>query len=300
MNTSDCELLILLLEEKNITKAAEKLYTSQSTLSYRIKSLERELGCVLFERGKTGVTPTPECLAIEGCVREILRNYSMINTRLGGFRPAAEKNRTLRLGVSTTIVTPFFNRLLKQFRAEHPGAEISLSASSSDAVMTMLEENALDVAVVRGEFEWKGKSKLLYEEPLFLASNRPMDMRRLPEETFIRQPVNVRNFHNMVDRWWIDQFGRAPQSTMEINTIDGALNMVRQDLGVTICPALALFGNHGLVIQPIRWRDGTPVIRKTWCLCREGCDPLASEVFFDFISKTLPANMEKALSQLMK
>ncbi len=300
MNISDCELLILLLEEKNITKAAEKLYTSQSTLSYRIKSLERELGCVLFERGKTGVAPTPECLAIEDCVREILRDYSMINTRLAGFRPAAERNRTLRLGASTTIVTPFFNRLLKQFRNEHPEAEISLSASSSDAVMTMLEENALDVAVVRGEFDWKGKNALLFEEPLFLVSCRPVDIRRLPEETLIVQPANVRNFHTIVTRWWADQFGRAPQSTMEINTTDGALNLVRQDFGITVSPAMALTGLHGLVIQPLRWRDGTPVLRKTWCLCREGCDPLASEVFFDFISRTLPANMEKALSQLLK
>lgn len=48
----DFELLKILHEEQNITKAAERLHISQPALTYRIKQIEKEFGTKIILRGK--------------------------------------------------------------------------------------------------------------------------------------------------------------------------------------------------------------------------------------------------------
>lgn len=52
MTNAEINAFIAICDEMNISKAAEKLFISQSSLSTRIKTLERELGYSLFVRGK--------------------------------------------------------------------------------------------------------------------------------------------------------------------------------------------------------------------------------------------------------
>lgn len=47
------EYILKIAEENNITRAAEKLYISQSALNQQLLKLERELGCQLFSRSRT-------------------------------------------------------------------------------------------------------------------------------------------------------------------------------------------------------------------------------------------------------
>lgn len=54
MDTKYLEYIITIADEKNMTKAAEKLYVSQSSLSYYLSKLEHELGTPLFIRGGGG------------------------------------------------------------------------------------------------------------------------------------------------------------------------------------------------------------------------------------------------------
>lgn len=50
MNWNQLQYVLTIAQEKNITKAAQKLYLSQPSLSMSMKSLEQELGTALFER----------------------------------------------------------------------------------------------------------------------------------------------------------------------------------------------------------------------------------------------------------
>lgn len=58
MDTHLIEHIIKIAEEKSITKAAEKLYLTQSALNQQLLKLERELGIPLFRRAKTEMIPT--------------------------------------------------------------------------------------------------------------------------------------------------------------------------------------------------------------------------------------------------
>ena len=59
MDEKDFELLRILDETRNITHAADKLYMTQSALSKRIKTLERELGVEIMLRSRQGIRFTP-------------------------------------------------------------------------------------------------------------------------------------------------------------------------------------------------------------------------------------------------
>ena len=59
MDTQDIQLLMTLHRTNNITRAAEELYTTQSSVSKRIRQLEKELGIILLLRSRLGIQFTP-------------------------------------------------------------------------------------------------------------------------------------------------------------------------------------------------------------------------------------------------
>ena len=58
MNTRQIEYILAIAEEKNMQRAAERLFVTQSTLSQTLIKLERELGCQLFVRNSREMTLT--------------------------------------------------------------------------------------------------------------------------------------------------------------------------------------------------------------------------------------------------
>ena len=62
-----------LYEEKNISRAAERLYISQPALTYRLKNLEKEFGTTLFYKVKGGIEFTPEGVHLVEYAEEMLK-----------------------------------------------------------------------------------------------------------------------------------------------------------------------------------------------------------------------------------
>ena len=58
MNTKQIDYILELAQTQNFNRAAENLYISQSTLTYQIKEVEKELNFLLFERSGKGATLT--------------------------------------------------------------------------------------------------------------------------------------------------------------------------------------------------------------------------------------------------
>jgi DNA-binding transcriptional LysR family regulator len=294
MNIFYCKLLIILVEEENITKSAERLYTSQSNLSYHIKSLERKLGCVLFERYKNGVIPTQECRLVIEFAKKMLAEYEELEKQIAVSKNPEEYSEKLKVGVTTSIATHFLRHLLKTFQSAHPYIQISWFANNSDIVMKRLEDASLDVAIVRGDIEWNGKKALLFEEPIYLVSRKPVNLEQLPvDETYLMQPNS--NENSKLFQWWNEHYGENPRKSIEIDNIESCLQLIDQDFGFTFLPALSLRGKKKYITTQLKWTNGKPLIRKTWCFCRKDHESVASDTFFEFIEKTMPKIMAGAI-----
>ena len=59
MDLKQIEYILKIAEEQNITRAAEKLFMTQSALNQQLLKLEKELGTPLFYRSRTSCRPTP-------------------------------------------------------------------------------------------------------------------------------------------------------------------------------------------------------------------------------------------------
>ena len=59
MNTESISTFLILAEERSVKKTAQRLFVAQSTVSSRLRELEKELGQTLFERKPRSMTLTP-------------------------------------------------------------------------------------------------------------------------------------------------------------------------------------------------------------------------------------------------
>lgn len=59
MDLKQIEYIVKIADEKSITRAAEKLFLTQSALNQQLLRLEKELGVQLFKRTKSDWSPTP-------------------------------------------------------------------------------------------------------------------------------------------------------------------------------------------------------------------------------------------------
>ncbi|MGO4997852.1 LysR family transcriptional regulator [Oribacterium sp. Sow4_G1_1] len=93
MNINHLQYIVMIAQERNITKAAEKLYISQSSLSYTLSAVEKEIGQPLFFRQKQGVVITPAGEKYVEAAKKILRIHDETMRELR----AMQKSTNIRL-----------------------------------------------------------------------------------------------------------------------------------------------------------------------------------------------------------
>src|ERR1700691_2676283 len=101
-------------------KAAESLHISQPALSASVRSLERELGVDLLERGRHGAR-----LSRSG--RDLLPRMLPILDGVDQLRHAAseqqQSTRAVRVGTVNTATVPLLAPAIRQFRESHPSTQ---------------------------------------------------------------------------------------------------------------------------------------------------------------------------------
>src|SRR5581483_4190717 len=118
-------LFVTAARQSSLTRAAELLGVTQSAASRRIALLERELGAPLFERGRRGVSLTPQGEAYLAAVAPALQ---LITSATGQARAAAEAE-PLKLRVYSTFAVKWLLPRLPQFQAAHPGIDVRLDTT---------------------------------------------------------------------------------------------------------------------------------------------------------------------------
>ena len=117
MNFLSLEYFLVIAEEKNFSRAADKLFVSQQSLSEHVKKLEQELGTPLFKRGRSlTLTVAGECL-VTGA-QEILDAQSRMLQQIAFV--TENRRKKITIAVSTFDVPPFLPELLARYKAKYP------------------------------------------------------------------------------------------------------------------------------------------------------------------------------------
>ncbi|GGP17661.1 LysR family transcriptional regulator [Nonomuraea glycinis] len=146
MDLRQLEYFVAVAEERNFTRAAERVHISQSGVSAQIRQLERELGAELFDRSARTATLTVAGKAALEHARAALAAAVAVGRSVGEVTGLIRGRLTVGMVTGCTI-TPLFDALAAFHRA-HPGVELSLQEDNSDRLIDGVRAATVDLALV--------------------------------------------------------------------------------------------------------------------------------------------------------
>ncbi|WP_337844095.1 LysR substrate-binding domain-containing protein [Thermus sp.] len=252
MNLRRLRCFLVLAEERNFHRAAERLFLSQPGLTQQIRALERELGVRLLERRPFRLTPAGEVLYREG--KALLDQAEALKERV---RRAGRAE--LRFGVPENLL-PDLMPLLDHLR-RGLGRPVEILEMHTPEQVKALKEGRLDygLAGLRVEDPAIAKEPLL-EVPIVVAlpEDHPLagadrvPLRALKDEPFLLMPKEALP---PLYEAFMEVFRRAgfqPKVVREVARFPQAVGLVAAGVGVylTLAP-YRVFPHPGVVLRPL-------------------------------------------------
>lgn len=252
MDTRQIEYILKIAEENNITRAADKLFITQSALNQQLLKLEKELGTPLFHRSRTNWHLTEAGETYVRNAREILRikkdTYDMIHDLAGGRRGH------LSVGFTAGRGADMFTSAYSVFHQMYPNITIVPREGVVRDLQKFISQGDLDIGFLTlTENDRTGDSyETIYTEEIFLAvpSVHPvvglhppgeepyatLDIRALRHEPFVVMDKRS-TMRSLIDRIFSDA-GFQPQVLFETGNNHTLLSMLQANL---CCGILAYY-----------------------------------------------------------
>ncbi|MBQ4128474.1 MAG: LysR family transcriptional regulator [Ruminococcus sp.] len=135
---------IHVVELGSFTKAAEQLGYSQSTVSFQIKQLEDELGCLLFERINHTITLTDKG-------HELVSYAHQIRTLTDDFKESIEEDKEcsghIHVVTPDSVCEEMINTHYIDFHTKFPSISVRFTTGDSAIMLDMLDHNEADVII---------------------------------------------------------------------------------------------------------------------------------------------------------
>jgi DNA-binding transcriptional LysR family regulator len=147
----DLNLLVVfevLMIERSVTRAAERLGRTQSAVSHSLQRLRSQLGDPLLIKGGVRMQPTPFALELIEQARPMLRGIQRVLSPRHVFDPASSQ-RVFRLAAPDFMITLFID-LMARLRKEAPGVSVEWTAPREPTPLDVAE-GQIDIAIVPAE-----------------------------------------------------------------------------------------------------------------------------------------------------
>lgn len=154
MDEKDFELLRVLEETRNIPRAADKLFITQSALSKRIRAMEQELGVEILMRSRQGIRFTPAGETVLAHANEAARQMEQLRRDL--CRLDGTIGGSLRAGISINYTLYRLPDVLALYCKKYPKVKLNITTGHSRNLYRQMVEGQLDLAILRGEYPWDG------------------------------------------------------------------------------------------------------------------------------------------------
>ena len=146
MELRELEYVTAIADAGSLSKAADRLYLAQSSLSQFLNRLESELGTKLFVRTSGGVRPTLSGEIYIRSARQILRQYQMMRAEVQDMERPSEGR--IDFGISSFRGEYLFPKVLDRFRKSAPAVEVVIHEMDSIRLHKAVSSGELDMALV--------------------------------------------------------------------------------------------------------------------------------------------------------
>jgi len=231
-------------ETENFTNAAEIACITQSGISQHIAKLEKQLGVPLFKRLGKHVVLTPAGEKLVLYAKHYLESVDAL------FFDLQENRSSLQGLVSycmppSCLLSPHFPKLLEQ-RKEHPDLCLNVKLIPNSDIYRLILGGEVDFGFVTEKIVNPLLEYLPFcQEEYIMVSNKRIVFQTLDgEDTLLNNRfVSYPGFEIYFDYWVKHYFpdlkhvdSRSINRTSEINSIEGAITMVKHDLGLCVFP----------------------------------------------------------------
>lgn len=259
MDLVSLEILIAAVEEKSLSRAAERVHLVTSAASKRISELERRLGTTLLLRHGRGVAPTPAGVVLYQQAKAILRSVAQARDSLGAYSSGGVPS--IRLVANSSTVLQFLPTDISSFARKMPAARVDLLEAFSYDVPRTVADGQADLGIYHAEHPASGVVSVPYR--------RDRIGLVVPVGHLLSRRKQMR-FNDALDHDFLGNFPR--HSLAEFLTLAGATvtrpvrvraqvsnpearcAMVREGLGLAVMPegiASSYVERMGLVVVPL-------------------------------------------------
>jgi DNA-binding transcriptional LysR family regulator len=236
---------VAVAEERNITRAAARLFMTQPALSRQIKDLEKSLGVELFVRTPAGLQLSPAGQEFLPLARDLLERS--VEAELAMRRFADCRKHSLGVGYIAPTLGSFLGSALQIFNQRHAQVEVRLFELPPARQIEALREGRLDIALIGyacPELARDWQLETIYRVPLMavlpashaLAQHASLKLAELKDGTFIG--LDETNFPGRLGvlRDAARQAGFTPRYGMMADGISSLLALVGSGRGVALAP----------------------------------------------------------------
>jgi DNA-binding transcriptional LysR family regulator len=237
------------VELGSFSAAARRLNLTQPAVSLQVKQLESRLGVRLIERMGRRAHPT-------AAGRDLLAHVRHVDAAVAGALAAVADHREggsgrLRLGTGATACIYLLPPVLRALRQKFPALEIVVGTGNSPDILSQLESNAIDVALVTLpaparslQAVWTRDDEMV---AIFPPAATPLPA-RITAAFLAERPLVLYeaggHARRVIDDWFM-RAGVAAKPVMELGSVEAIKKLVGAGMGCAVLPRLALSERGG-------------------------------------------------------
>ncbi|AUG39715.1 LysR family transcriptional regulator [Pseudomonas chlororaphis] len=300
MNLKFLETFVWVARLKSFRLTADKLFTTQASISSRIAVLEGELGVKLFLRDSRGVSLTPEGLKVLDYAEQMMDTMQALKQSI---ETRSSKVGRIRIGVMDTVIHTWLSPLVARMMDSYPQVEIELVADTSLNLCDQLQKGFLDLVLQTDLLRQESiRSLELASHPMgwIVAShsiyNREYaNLAELARERIITYSKNSLPHQEVLSLMQANGVS-APRLNC-VNSVSAITRLLRDGFGIGALPPvlvseelargeltlLAIDQRPPNLQVVVSWRVGVELVEEVVVLCQQVLESYARKVGPDYI-----------------
>lgn len=245
MTITQLQYVLAVAEHQNFTKAAQKVFVTQPTLSMQIQKLEEELDVRIFDRTKKPIQLTETGRKIVTQARNIVNESDRIQDIVD--QEKGFIGGLFRLGVIPTVMPTLLPMFLHNFIRKYPKVKLKIEELNTDAIIERLKDGHLDAAIAATPLDMEGiKEQVLYYEPFVayvpqghrLFKNEKLNVEELDVDDMLLLEDGHCFKDSVINLCKANRNFEAGPFQLESGSFETLIKLSNEGLGMTLLPYL--------------------------------------------------------------
>ncbi len=241
--------IIAVVDCGSFTAAAERLHSTQPTISQKIRRLEEQVGHRLLDRSGRQIVPTDAGQALLGHARHLLA----LNEQILDVMAGAAVTAVVRLGIPEDFVASRVTQVLADFSRRHPRGKLEITSGLCADLLARYDRGELDLILVKQRRHDRAAVACRPETLAWIDSARhpgfgadPVPLVTFPPRGLYREDI-IRA---------VEATGRHWRIAYTCSSLNGIQHAVAAGLGISLLPVRTVTPDHAI----LGLREGLPVV----------------------------------------